>query len=202
MSRPPTVVLIGPPGAGKGTQAGLLAGQGYRHVASGDLLRRHIASGTVLGRSAEPYVRGGALVPDELVAGLVQAGLREHTGQPVVIDGFPKTAPQARRLDRILAAEGRRADLVLLFEASPDVLRRRMLSRGQGRADDTAATVERRLADFARVPVDLTDYYRARGVLRPVRADAAVDAVAAEIGSHLSVRPPARAEPTDPTDHL
>ncbi|MFF2619042.1 nucleoside monophosphate kinase [Kitasatospora sp. NPDC058046] len=182
------MILLGPPGAGKGTQAALLVRtRGFRHLASGDLLRQHIADATPLGLLAEPYVRRGDLVPSTVVAALVEEGLRECTGRPVVIDGFPKTARQARQLDGILADAGRRADLALLFEASPDTLLRRLMTRGQGRPDDTAAVIEHRLTEFGRVPDDLTGHYRADGVLRPVRADAEIDAVAAAIAARLPV---------------
>ncbi|MEU2251482.1 nucleoside monophosphate kinase [Streptomyces sp. NPDC019224] len=188
--RPPTVVLIGPPGAGKGTQAAILAHHGFRHLASGDLLRQHIKAQTPLGRQAGPYVRRGDLVPSELVAGLIREGLRECSSKPVVIDGFPKSRTQAVQLDRILAGSGRRADLALTFRADTETLRQRLRGRAQEqrRTDDDATVIERRLAEFAHVPTDLTSYYQLSGILRTIQADAPVEQVAAEVAALLPRR--------------
>jgi adenylate kinase len=125
------VILLGPPGVGKGTQGALLAeATGARHVATGDLLRAARRDGTELGRKAQGYMDRGELVPDQLIIDLVRevlGGLDEDTG--VVLDGFPRTVPQARALEGALAEAGRRVDRVVALEADDEVLVKRMAGR-------------------------------------------------------------------------
>jgi adenylate kinase len=125
------VVLLGPPGVGKGTQGIRLAETtGARHIATGDLLRAARREGTELGKKAQGYMDRGELVPDDLIVDLVKellAGLEPARG--VVFDGFPRTVPQAKALDAALAQYGRRVDLVLALEADDEVLVKRMAGR-------------------------------------------------------------------------
>lgn len=125
------IVLLGPPGVGKGTQAVRLAEErGAAHVSTGDLLRAARREGTELGRKAQGYMEGGELVPDDLILDLVRehlAGLDDHA--PVLFDGFPRTEDQATGLDRILTELGRSVDLVVLFEADDEVLVKRLSGR-------------------------------------------------------------------------
>ena len=127
------IILLGPPGAGKGTQAKQLAeAAGFLHLSTGDLLREAVARGTPLGLQAQPIMAAGGLVPDDLVIGLLRealdaAGARGRAG--VVFDGFPRTPPQAEALDRLLAGRGEAIDRVVLINTSDDVVVQRVSSR-------------------------------------------------------------------------
>jgi adenylate kinase len=125
------VILLGPPGVGKGTQGVLLAeGAGFRHVSTGDLLRKHRKEGTDLGKKAQGYMDKGELVPDELILDMVRdvlASLSQRDG--VVFDGFPRTAVQAQRLGPVLRDRGREVDLVIVLEADDEVIVRRLGGR-------------------------------------------------------------------------
>ncbi len=125
------VILLGPPGVGKGTQGVLLAeGKSWKHMATGDILRAHRREGTGLGQEAQKYMDAGELVPDELIVAMVKdtlAGLPADQG--VVFDGFPRTAPQAEALDVALAELNRAVDRVVVLEADDDVLVKRIAGR-------------------------------------------------------------------------
>lgn len=125
------VVLLGPPGAGKGTQAeGLAAGLGLVHVASGDLFREALAAQTPLGRQAQQYMERGELVPDDLTVRMVLERMAQPDCQAgVVLDGFPRTVAQAEALDQALAAQGRQVDAVLLLAVPDEVVLERLTGR-------------------------------------------------------------------------
>jgi adenylate kinase len=125
------IVLLGPPGAGKGTQAARLADAlGVPHVSTGDLFRRHVGGGTPLGREADTYMRRGDLVPDAVTLGMVQERLREaDAAVGAVFDGFPRTVPQAQALDALLSETGRRLDAALLLEVPRAELVMRLTGR-------------------------------------------------------------------------
>lgn len=125
------VILLGPPGVGKGTQGVLLAeGKHWKHMATGDILRSHRREGTPLGREAQKYMDAGELVPDQLIVAMVKdtlAGL--PAAQGVVFDGFPRTVPQAEALDAALGEIGRQVDRVVVLEAEDEVLVKRIAGR-------------------------------------------------------------------------
>jgi adenylate kinase len=125
------VILLGPPGVGKGTQGELLCEElGWERIATGDLLREARRRGTQLGREAQAYMDRGDLVPDSLIVALVEARLEELSpDQGMVLDGFPRTVPQAEALDQVLPSAGRKVDAVVLFEAPDDVLQKRISGR-------------------------------------------------------------------------
>ena len=125
------VILLGPPGVGKGTQGVLLAeGAGFKHISTGDLLRKHRKEGTELGRRAQSYMDRGELVPDELILDMVRGVLASLSqGEGVVFDGFPRTDVQAERLGPVLRELGRGVDLVIVLEADDEVIVRRLSGR-------------------------------------------------------------------------
>jgi adenylate kinase len=137
------VILLGPPGVGKGTQGVLLAeGCGLRHLSTGDLLRKHRKDGTQLGRQAQGYMDRGELVPDALVLEMVRDVLASLTpAEGVVFDGFPRTDAQARSLDDVLAASGRRVDRVVVLGADDEVIVKRLGGRRSCPADGSVYNV-------------------------------------------------------------
>jgi adenylate kinase len=125
------LVFLGPPGAGKGTQARELARE-WRvpHIATGDMLREALAAGTLLGRQAREYMDRGALVPDEVIVGLIAERLDQPDARPgFILDGFPRTIPQAEALDRLLKDLGQQLDRVIFFDVAEDELLRRLTGR-------------------------------------------------------------------------
>jgi adenylate kinase len=206
------VIFLGAPGAGKGTQARRLAGEtGVPQVATGDMLREAAAAGTPLGREAKRYMDSGALVPDEVVIGLVDERLaRADAATGYVLDGFPRTVAQAEALDGLLGRRRQELDRVIFFDVSrPELIRRltgRRICRKCGttfhmvsappraagrcdvcggelyqREDDAEATVARRLDVYETQTAPLLDYYRRRGLLVRVAGEGAMEDVADRI---------------------
>lgn len=165
-------VLLGAPGVGKGTQAQLAAkANGWTHLSTGDLLRAEVARGTELGKRADAIMRAGELVPDEVMVAIVAGRLAAlDAGETLLLDGFPRSLPQARALEA--RAAGRPVDVALYFTAPDPVLTDRLLSRG--RADDTREVIARRLAVYRETTEPLVAYYRDRGLLREIPADRAI----------------------------
>ena len=175
------VLLLGPPGAGKGTQADRIAARFQLvHLATGDLLRANVADGTPLGEVAQAYLDSGELVPDEVVVAM----MLERLTQPdckngFLLDGFPRSVAQARALDEHLAGLGAPLDAAINLEVAEEELLHRLA--GRGRADDNARTIRNRLQVFAASTRPLLDYYEARGVLFSVAAVGTVDEVSERI---------------------
>ena len=163
------LVLIGPPGVGKGTQATRLRDEfGLAHIATGDLLREHRARGTQLGQQATAYMTNGELVPDSLVVAMVQERL---TASPrFLLDGFPRTLPQAHALTHVLKLKGSQLTAAVLVEAPDDVVVERIAGREDGRDDDTPETVRKRLDVFHRATAPVIHYYEALGLLHRIDA--------------------------------
>lgn len=175
------ILLLGPQGAGKGTQAARISLE-YEvpHVATGDILRAAIAAETELGLRVKPIVEGGGLVPDELMVELIRERLgRSDAREGFILDGFPRTLPQAEALDDMLVEIGRALTIVLAIQVSDDVARERML--GRGRSDDTPETIDRRLALYHQQTEPLFEHYRARGRFVPIHGDRTENEVFAEI---------------------
>jgi adenylate kinase len=183
------ILLLGPQGAGKGTQGKLIASEhGLPHVATGDMLRAAIAAGTELGRRVKPIYDAGSLVPDDLMIALIRARLAEDDARDgFVLDGFPRTMPQADALEEMLREIGRDLDVVLEFQVPDLVGRERMLKRAaeEGRTDDTPEAIEERLRLYHEETEPLIEYYRSRGNLVGIHADQPVDAVFSEIQQTL-----------------
>jgi adenylate kinase len=170
------VVMLSPPGAGKGTHGRWLTQQtGAAHISSGDLLRAEVARGSGLGRQVAAYTTRGDLVPDELIFSIlipaVVAAARDTGGY--VLDGFPRTMRQALRAAQYGVELDLKADAVVYLTAPEEELVARLLDRAQrdGRVDDTLHVIRHRLAVFTRETAPLVDYYRGRGILLELSTD-------------------------------
>jgi adenylate kinase len=186
---PLDLLLLGPQGAGKGTQGKLISREyGIPHIATGDSLRAAIAAGSELGRKAEPLLASGQLVPDGLMIELIRDRLaNEDTERGVVLDGFPRTAVQAEALDEMLSEIDRPLGVVFEFQLPEEMAVQRLLRRAEeeGRADDTPETIRTRLRLYHEQTAPLVEYYRARGILVPIHADRPIDEVFQEIQQAL-----------------
>jgi adenylate kinase len=178
------ILILGPPGAGKGTQAELIAAEtGVPHINTGDMYRAAVAAGSELGAKVKPYMEAGELVPDDLTIEVV----RERLSQPdtmdgFALDGFPRTLPQAEALDSILGGTDREITVVLDFHLSEKLAEQRLLKRAleQGRDDDTPEIIHRRM-ETMRIPEELVEFYRARGLLVGIHAERSIEDVFAEV---------------------
>lgn len=183
------LLVLGPQGAGKGTQsARIAAAYEIPHVSTGDMFRAAIAAQTDLGRTVEPILRSGALVPDEVTIALIGERLGEpDAARGFVLDGFPRNLAQADALDTMLAGIGRSLDAILYFDVPDDVGMERALSRAQieGRADDTPDVIARRLATYHAETEPIVEHYRVTGKLVPLHAERSVDEVWDEIEAAL-----------------
>jgi len=179
------VLLIGPPGAGKGTQATRIADHfDLTRIATGDALREEVAAGTELGRTAKGYMERGDLVPDDLVITMTRDRVvRANTEGGYILDGFPRTLAQAEAAYRWAKARGVPFDLTLFFEIAEDELLARLAGRAreEGRSDDTEATIRHRLEVFARQTYPVVEYYKRRGILVRIDAVGPVDAITERI---------------------
>jgi adenylate kinase len=173
------LLFLGPPGAGKGTQAHRLASEAdLLHLSTGDLLRAEVLAGTELGQQAEAIMARGELVSDELVLAIVRHRLEGHA-QGWLLDGFPRNLGQATALDALLLQLNQSIELVILMALPDETLVQRMLSRG--RADDTEAVIRNRLDVYRQQTAPLIDHYQQLGLLISVDATGTVDDVASEI---------------------
>jgi len=183
------VLLLGPQGSGKGTQARRIADEyGIPHIATGDMLRATIAADTPLGRKLKPILDSGQLVSDELMIELIRNRLEEtDTDRGFILDGFPRTWTQAQALDRTLREIGRELDVTFELQVSDDVSRQRLLKRAaaEGRADDTPEVIAERLETYHRETEPLVEHYRTRGNLVGIHADRTIDEVFSEIQEAL-----------------
>jgi adenylate kinase len=179
------VLLLGPQGAGKGTQGKLIAAEyGVPHIATGDMLRAAMADGTELGRRVKPIYDAGDLVPDEIMIALIRERLAaDDAAGGFVLDGFPRTTPQADALDAMLEEIERPLTVVFEFQLSEQVAIERLLGRAQqeGRPDDTPEAIRKRLDLYREQTEPLVEYYRARGILVGIPAEPPVAEVFAEI---------------------
>jgi adenylate kinase len=202
------LILLGPPGAGKGTQAESIKGKyDIAHISTGDILRANVKAGTELGKSAKKYMDAGKLVPDDVIIAMMESRLAEpDCEQGFLLDGFPRTVPQAEALDGLLKKLNLKLDAVVKLEVSDEVVVERLTTRrvckGCGaiynalfkkpkqenkcdscggeviqRDDDKEEVIRRRLAVYHEQTAPLTDYYGASGLLEPVDATGGKDAV-------------------------
>jgi adenylate kinase len=183
----PVIVLLGPPGSGKGTQAARLRDAlGYVTLSTGELLRQALRDGSELGRRAQEYMDRGELVPDEVIDAMMRGALGDLDGRPIVLDGFPRTVGQADDLAAALRDRGRDLKAAVLIDIPDDVVVERISRRKQGRADDAPETVRHRLSVYHDQTEPLVHYYDDRGLLRRIDgspdADTIAEAVRAALG--------------------
>ena len=187
------IILLGPPGAGKGTQAKRIEEKyGYKQLSTGDMLRAAVASGSELGKKAKVLMDAGKLVPDDIMLEMISDRVDEaDCAKGFVLDGFPRTLVQAEGLEPILAGKGRTLDLVIEMQvdeaALVDRIRKRAAeSEGQARADDTAETLKTRLKVYRDQTAPLLPHYRETGLLRPIDGMQSIDGVWASIEALLA----------------
>jgi adenylate kinase len=186
------LVLLGPPGAGKGTQARHVSAQlGVPAISTGDIFRDNVTRQTPLGQEAQRYMDAGEYVPDSVTNAMVRDRLAEPDCDPgFLLDGYPRTPAQVAELDDMLAGLGEQLDVVVELVVDVESVVARLLGRAEqeGRADDTEGVIRRRMAVFAEHTAPLADLYEARGLLRRVDGLGPVDEVTERI---LSVLPEA-----------
>lgn len=211
------LILLGPPGAGKGTQAErLVKRHGFRQISTGDMLRAEVASGSAIGREAKAIMDRGALVPDDVIVRMLDRRIATEDGHDLILDGFPRTVPQATALDRLLAERRLRLSGVIVLTVDEEALTERIVGRftcaacgasyhdkfrptrvagvcdrcgGREfvrRADDTRETVLARLVAYRAQTAPLLPYYRKAGKLHPVDGMAEIEAVARAIEEILA----------------
>ena len=183
------VLLIGPPGAGKGTQAVRIADHfDLAKIATGDLLREQVANGTELGKVAKEYMDRGDLVPDDIVIQMTRERmLQASEAGGYVLDGYPRTLAQAEAAYRWALARGIPFDLTLYFEIEEQELLARLAGRAreEHRSDDAEETIRHRLEVFANQTLPLVDYYQRRGILVRINAVGPIDAISEQIFASL-----------------
>ncbi len=174
-------VLLGPPGAGKGTQAARLTERyGVPAISTGDIFRANVKGGTPLGRKAQEYMSAGQLVPDEVTNAMVRDRLaQDDAAEGFLLDGYPRNPEQAVELDTMLADLGVALDSAIEITADFDVVTERLLKRAEieGRADDTEPVIRKRLEVYAQSTAPLTAFYAGRGILVQVDGIGEVDEV-------------------------
>lgn len=176
------LVLFGPPGAGKGTQAEkLIAKYGFNHISTGEVIRQHICQGTELGRSVQGHIERGELAPDELVIDIIADYVTKHKGaKGNIFDGFPRTTAQAEAFDRIMERNGTPVSVMLSLEVPDEELVKRLLLRGKesGRADDGCETVIRNRIDVYKAQTAVVaDYYKPQDKYRAVDGLGTIDEI-------------------------
>jgi adenylate kinase len=182
------LILLGPPGSGKGTQAKHIVDElGLAHISTGDILRQAVAEGTPLGREAHQIMSAGQLVPDRIMIDLVRERLAKGVGGGFLLDGFPRTVEQAVGLEAMLHETEQKVDRVLSILVDGEALIQRMLGRAreEGRADDTEEVIAKRLEVYERQTLPVADWYRHRSLLIEIDGGGTIEEVWAEIRGQL-----------------
>jgi adenylate kinase len=179
------IILMGPPGAGKGTQAtGVAEHFGIPAISTGDIFRANVSNGTALGRKAKEYMDAGEYVPDEVTNLMVRDRIDEPDAEPgFLLDGYPRTLAQVEELDGMIKHTGHKLDAVVVLTASGDELVQRLLQRAEtdGRSDDTEEVIRRRQELYTEQTEPLIEVYRERGLLIEVDGMGEVDEVTERI---------------------
>ncbi|MBM9502717.1 adenylate kinase [Leptospira sp. 201903071] len=184
------IIFMGPPGAGKGTQAKILCQNlGIPQISTGDILREAVKNQTAMGIEAKRYMDAGDLVPDSVVIGIIKDRIREaDCKNGFLLDGFPRTVEQADALDSLLKSEGKSIDKAINLQVSDAELLKRLLSRAEieGRADDNEATIKNRLDNYNKKTLPLLDYYAAQKKLSQVNGVGSLEEVTSLIQKELA----------------
>ncbi len=183
------LLLLGPPGAGKGTQAQrLIDDLGVPQVSTGDMLRAAVAAGTPVGKRAQAQMEAGELVSDEVVIGVAKERLMQpDAAEGFILDGFPRTVAQAEALDGLLEELGVKLERCVALVVDEEELVKRLLKRAEieGRADDNEVSIRTRMQEYREKTAPLLTYYRERGVLSEVDGLGTVDEIAERIGAAI-----------------
>jgi adenylate kinase len=175
------LILFGPPGAGKGTQAIRIADKNnWVHVSTGDILREEVSQGSPLGLKVKTVMEAGRLVSDELLIEIMESVFRKHSDtKGFVLDGFPRTLNQAQELDKMLQKSGHPVSLVVALEVNEEVLVKRLLKRAmeQGRKDDTEEVIKNRLIQYHAHTKPLIDYYKEKKLFQEVHGVGTMDEI-------------------------
>lgn len=181
------LIFLGPPGAGKGTQAQALASlSAVPHISTGDILRAAVSEQTELGQKAEHFMNSGELVPDDLMLGLIRQRLGLADAQPGwILDGFPRTVPQAEFLDHLLADIAQPYDFVVNLDVPDEVILARLHKRG--RQDDNEAVIRHRLDVYRSQTAPLIDFYRSRQKLVSINGNQPMETVTGDLKQLVAV---------------
>ncbi len=160
-------IIFGPPGSGKGTQAAIISERfQLPHISTGEILRDEVAAGSELGREVAPIMEGGELIPDDMMVRVIEHRIAQPDAEPgVLLDGFPRTVPQAEALDGMLERTGREIGVVLFFDVPESELSKRIAHRAEidHRADDTPEAFIHRMREYEAKTAPVLDYYQGRG---------------------------------------
>jgi len=186
------IVFFGPPGAGKGTQAARMKEKyGLAHLSTGEMLRDAVANGTEVGKQAKAIMDAGKLVSDDVMCAVVADRIEQpDCTEGFILDGFPRTLPQAEALDEMLADKAKKIDVVLLLEVDEKALLARIENRaketGGARGDDNAETLRKRLGVYREQTAPVLPFYRKQGLVKQIDGMLSIDEVAAEIDRALA----------------
>lgn len=181
------IIIFGPPGAGKGTQAKLICEEyDIPHLSTGEIFRSAIKNETELGKEVKSILDAGDLVPDEKVVALVEEELKDSKyDDGYILDGFPRTVPQAEAFDEILESKGKELDAFLQLEVPEEELVNRILSRGEGRSDDTPEKVKNRLDVYYNETQPVLDYYQSQDVVKNIDGVGSIEEIFGRIKDAL-----------------
>ena len=183
------IILLGPPGCGKGTQAKLLENErNLQQISTGDMLRQEVADGTELGQEAKKFMNAGQLVPDEVMIGMIRNRLkRGDLGSGFILDGFPRTVEQAQGLGTMLGELNLSVDRVLYLKVPKEMVVDRLLKRAEieGRADDNKETIEKRMEVYLQQTMPVVEWYQQQSLLLELDGGKTIDEVSADIRGNL-----------------
>lgn len=179
------IVIFGPPGAGKGTQSGILIkNHQLVHCSTGDMLRAAMASGSELGKQVKDIIAAGKLVSDEIVIALIKERIESHPqAKGFIFDGFPRTVAQAKALDELLQSEGTSISCMLSLVVPEQELINRLLERGKesGRSDDNEKTIKARITEYKNKTLPVADFYKAQDKLVEIKGTGSIEEIAERI---------------------